>query len=65
MAVAREKKRAFRARKAAKTTSVKLVEPITTEASRTEKALDKIKVPVKNKTALVQGDGRSMDMDVD
>ncbi|KAI6150444.1 ribosomal protein L24e-domain-containing protein [Pisolithus tinctorius] len=66
MAVAREKKRAYRAKKASKAVaSVKLVEPVAVETTRTAGALEKIKVPVKGKSSLIQGEGRSMQMDVD
>ncbi|KAH7913724.1 ribosomal protein L24e-domain-containing protein [Hygrophoropsis aurantiaca] len=66
MAVAREKHRAHRSKKlAAKTAAIKLVEPITEESVVPEKVLDKIKVPVKGRTALIQGEGRSMGMDID
>ncbi|KIM58860.1 hypothetical protein SCLCIDRAFT_1218200 [Scleroderma citrinum Foug A] len=65
MAAAREKKRVYRAKKAAKTPSVRLVEPVAMEATQTEKALEKIRIPVKNKSALIQREGRTMDMDID
>ncbi|KAG9318676.1 hypothetical protein JVU11DRAFT_771 [Chiua virens] len=66
MAVAREKQRAHRAKKlGAKSTSIKLVEPIAVESPSTEKRLEKIKVPSKSRSALVKGDGQSMAMDVD
>lgn len=66
MAVAREKHRAHRAKKlAAKSTSVKLVEPMAVESTPTEKVLEKIKVPNKSRSALVMGGGQSMGMDVD
>ncbi|KAL4077087.1 ribosomal protein L24e-domain-containing protein [Scleroderma yunnanense] len=65
MAAAREKKRAYRAKKAAKTASVRLVEPVAMEAAQSEKTLQKIRIPVKNKSTLIQGEGRSMDMDID
>lgn len=64
MAVAREKKRAYRAKKASKATSVKLVEPVAVEASRTA-GLEKIRVPVKGRSSLIQGESRPMQMDVD
>lgn len=64
MSAAREKKRAYRAKKAAKSTSVKLVEPVAVEASRTA-GLEKIRVPVKAKSSLIQGGSRPMQMDVD
>ncbi|KAF8559775.1 hypothetical protein OG21DRAFT_1453190 [Imleria badia] len=66
MAVARERKRAHRVKRlAAKSTSVKLVEPMAVEFTSTEKVLEKIKVPNKNRSALVMGGGQSMGMDVD
>ena len=65
MAAAREKKRAYRAKKAAKTPSVRLLEPVAMEATQSEKTLEKIRIPTKNKSALIQGEGRTMDMDVD
>ncbi|KAI9571340.1 ribosomal protein L24e-domain-containing protein [Boletus coccyginus] len=66
MAVAREKKRAHRAKRlAAKSTSVKLVEPMVVESTSTEKELEKIKVPNKSRSALIMGDGQSMGMDID
>jgi len=66
MAVAREKQRAHRAKRlAAKSTSVRLVEPLAVESTSTEKELEKIKVPNKSRSALLMGDGQSMGMDVD
>lgn len=66
MAIAREKQRAHRAKRlAAKSTSVKLVEPLVVESTSTEKELEKIKVPNKSRSALIMGDGQSMGMDVD
>ncbi|KAI6045751.1 ribosomal protein L24e-domain-containing protein [Pisolithus marmoratus] len=64
MAVAREKKRTYRAKKVSKAASVKLVEPVAVETTRTA-GLEKIKVPVRSKSSLIQGEGRSMQMDVD
>lgn len=63
MAGAREKQRAHR--KKLEKASVKLVEPISVESPETEKVLEKIKVPVKARSALIQGEGRSMGMDID
>jgi large subunit ribosomal protein L24e len=64
MTIAREKKVAQRTKKleAAKS-SLKLVEPerMATEETRIR---EKIKVP-KTRTALMQGEGRSMGMDID
>ncbi|KAJ3725874.1 ribosomal protein L24e-domain-containing protein [Lentinula raphanica] len=64
MAMSREKQRAHRKKaiEAAKASSSKLVQPMTTEPSQKR---EKIKVPVKARSALVQGEGRSMTMDVD
>ncbi|KDR81672.1 hypothetical protein GALMADRAFT_239786 [Galerina marginata CBS 339.88] len=63
MAASREKQRAHRkkAMEAVKS-SVKLLEPISTESSTVR---EKIKVPVKAKSALIQGEGRSMGMVID
>lgn len=64
MSVAREKQRAHRTKKlAAKSVSVKLLEP--TAVEETIGALEKIKVPAKSRSALMKGEGRSMGMDVD
>ncbi|KAL0946600.1 hypothetical protein HGRIS_012799 [Hohenbuehelia grisea] len=62
MAIAREKQRAHRkkAMESAKTSSVKLVEP-----SSESKIKEKIKVSAKSRSALVQGEGRSMGMEID
>lgn len=65
MAAAREKHRAHRKKKLEKNASVTLVEPVSMESAETEKVLGKIKVPVKSKSALIQGEGRSMGMDLD
>jgi len=65
MAAAREKQRAHRKKKLEVKTSVNLVKPTNVESPETEKALEKIKVPVKIKSALIQGEGRSMGMDID
>jgi hypothetical protein len=45
--------------------SVKLVEPVTVEAPEDPKAREKIRVPVTKRSALVQGEGRSMGMVID
>jgi large subunit ribosomal protein L24e len=64
MSVAREKQRAHRTKKlAAKSVSVKLLEP--TAMEETVEVLEKIKVPAKSRSALMKGEGRSMGMDVD
>ncbi|KAG2078237.1 hypothetical protein BDR04DRAFT_1065461 [Suillus decipiens] len=64
MSVAREKQRAHRTKKlAAKSVSVKLLEP--TAMEETIEVLEKIKVPTKSRSALIKGEGRSMGMDVD
>jgi len=65
MAAAREKQRAHRRKKLAAKSSVTLVEPMSVESPETEKVLEKIKVPVKARSALIQGEGRSMGMDID
>lgn len=63
MAASREKQKAHRKKtmQAAKS-SVRLLEPMATETSTTK---EKIKVPVKAKSALIQGEGRSMGMEID
>jgi len=61
MAASREKQRAHRKKRMeAVKSSVKLHEPISTETQK-----EKIKVPVKAKSALVPGEQRSMGMEVD
>jgi len=65
MAAAREKHRAHRKKKLEAKTSVTLVEPMSIESPETEKVLEKIKVPVKARSALIQGEGRSMGMEID
>jgi large subunit ribosomal protein L24e len=63
MAAAREKIRAHRKKTAVSKPSVKLVEPLAkTEA---DPVREKIRVPVKSRSALVPGEGRSMGMDID
>jgi large subunit ribosomal protein L24e len=65
MAVSREKHLAHRKKVLQAKSSLKLVEPMSSETQPAEKSLEKIKVPVKLKSALVQGEGRSMGMDID
>ncbi|KAE9409648.1 hypothetical protein BT96DRAFT_953467 [Gymnopus androsaceus JB14] len=71
MAISREKQRAHRKKtlEAAKASSSKLVEPMAVDSaeSSTTKVREKIKVSAKTKSrsALVQGEGRSMTMDID
>ncbi|GAW01140.1 ribosome biogenesis protein rlp24 [Lentinula edodes] len=62
MAMSREKQRLHR-KKAVETikSSTKLVQPIAASSKKREK----IKVPAKSRSALVQGEGRSMTMDID
>ena len=64
MAAAREKQLAHRRKKLeAVKASVKLHEPIVVDS--VEKTREKIKVPAKTRSALIQGDGMSMDMVID
>jgi len=63
MAASREKQRTHRKKTMDSIKeSVKLREPLSTESSA---AKQKTKVPVKTKSALVQGEGRSMGMEID
>jgi len=66
MALSRDKHRAHRRKvlEAAKSSAVKLLKPTagTPEASKTR---EKVKVVSKSRSALVQGEGRSMGMDID
>jgi large subunit ribosomal protein L24e len=68
MAISREKHRAHRQKvkelEAAKTQSTTLVQPISMESPKTEKLLERIKVR-KTKSALIQGEGRTMAMEID
>lgn len=65
MAAGREKLKAHRAKKqAARIASVKLLQPSET-TTETTKVAEKIKVPVRRKSALVPGEGQSMGMDLD
>ncbi|KAG5647221.1 hypothetical protein DXG03_000756 [Asterophora parasitica] len=62
MAVSREKQRAHRKKTMDATkAAVKLHEPMTVESPVQEK----IKVSAKSRSALIQGEGRSMGMDID
>lgn len=64
MAVAKANQRAHRQRVLEKAkASIKLHEPMSVE--ETPKIREKIKVTSKSKTALVQGEGRSMGMEID
>jgi large subunit ribosomal protein L24e len=65
MALSRDKHRAHRKKvlEAAKS-SVKLVTPMS-DGPETPKIREKVKVPSKSRSALVQGEGRSMGMDLD
>jgi large subunit ribosomal protein L24e len=62
MIASKEKLRAHR-RKAAEKSAVRLLEPISAESSKI-KIKERIKVS-RPKSALVAGEGRSMDMDID
>ena len=64
MAASREKLRTHRKKKLEKT-SVKLVEPMQVESAEPELVREKIKVSTKSRSALIPGEGRSMDMDLD
>jgi large subunit ribosomal protein L24e len=66
MAASREKKLAHRKKKLLPAdTSVKLVEPMSLDSLKTEKALEKVKVSnTIARSALVLGDGRDMNMDL-
>ncbi|KAK7014823.1 ribosome biogenesis protein rlp24 [Favolaschia claudopus] len=64
MAIARDKHRAHRKKKLedAKSSAVKLLQPSTTTTPKTR---EKIRVVSKSRSALVQGEGRSMGMEID
>ncbi|KAJ6547633.1 ribosomal protein L24e-domain-containing protein [Mycena capillaripes] len=66
MAVSRDKHRAHRRKvlEAAKSSAVKLLQP-TTGTPEASKTREKVKVSSKSRSALVQGEGRSMGMDID
>lgn len=63
MAAARDKLRAARTKKQLARQSVKLVQPVSLQDET--KIREKITVPSKRPTALVEGSGRSMGMEVD
>ncbi|KAF5381078.1 hypothetical protein D9615_004011 [Tricholomella constricta] len=66
MAVSREKQRAHRRKTMEATkTAVKLHKPMAVESPMSTKVQEKIKVPTKSRSALIQGEGRSMGMDID
>lgn len=65
MVAAREKQLAHRKKKLEKKATMDLLQPMSVEAPETERVLEKIKVPLKAKSALIQGEGRSMGMDTD
>jgi large subunit ribosomal protein L24e len=65
MVTSRQKKLAHRKKTMVAETLVKLVEPITVDSPKSVKVLEKIKVPsLKERSALVPGEGRSMGMDI-
>jgi len=66
MALARDKHRAHRKKKLeeAKSSAVKLLQP-TTSTPEASKTREKIRVVSKSRSALVQGEGRSMGMEID
>jgi large subunit ribosomal protein L24e len=64
MAAAREKLLAHRKKRLQPKTSVKLVQPLTTEAKE-QRSREKIRVLAKARSALIPGEGRSMGMDID
>ncbi|KII88435.1 hypothetical protein PLICRDRAFT_54272 [Plicaturopsis crispa FD-325 SS-3] len=65
MAASREKLRAHRKKVLEGKTSVKLVEPLSKDSPAKTLVREKIKVPAKSRSALVQGEGRSMGMEID
>jgi large subunit ribosomal protein L24e len=68
MAISREKHRAHRnqvKQLELRKTSTRLVEPVSIESPETGKVTEKIQVPRKAKSALVQGEGRTMAMEID
>jgi len=68
MAISREKHRAHRKKTKqleAEKISTRLVEPMSVESPKAAKVGEKIKVPHKTRSALVQGEGRTMAMEVD
>jgi large subunit ribosomal protein L24e len=65
MTISREKRRAHRKKVLEAKSSLELVKPTTVESPETEKVREKIKVAAKSRSALVKGEGRSMDMEID
>ena len=66
MAAAREKQLAHRKKKLEKKAATRdLLQPVSVETPETESVLEKIKVPVRAKSALIHSEGRSMGMDTD
>ncbi|KAK0503337.1 ribosomal protein L24e-domain-containing protein [Armillaria luteobubalina] len=67
MLASREKLMAHRkkTKEATKLSSSALVEPMAVESPESSKIREKIKVPSKSRSALIQGEGRSMTMDID
>jgi large subunit ribosomal protein L24e len=63
MIASKDKLRTHR-KKAAEKSAIKLLEPLSLN-SPTTKVKEKIKIPVRTKSALIAGEGRSMDMDMD
>ncbi|KAI0035920.1 ribosomal protein L24e-domain-containing protein [Vararia minispora EC-137] len=63
MVASKEKLRAHR-KKAAEKSAVKLLEPVAADMSKM-RIKEKIKTSSRSKSALVTGEGRSMDMDID
>lgn len=64
MAASKEKLRAHRRKLSERRTSVRLLEPMV-DASSPERIKTKIRNVEKPRSALVVGDGRSMDMEID
>lgn len=65
MAAAREKLLANRKKRLEPKPTIKLVQPMSKMSVAEEAPREKIKVPVKNRSALVPGGGRTMGMDID
>ncbi|KAK0197032.1 ribosomal protein L24e-domain-containing protein [Armillaria mellea] len=67
MLASREKLKAHRkkTKEAVKLSSSALIEPMAVESPESSKIREKIKVPSKSRSALIQGEGRSMTMDID
>ncbi|KAK0210827.1 ribosomal protein L24e-domain-containing protein [Desarmillaria ectypa] len=66
MAVSREKQKAHRKKtmEEVKLSSSALIEPVAMESPESSKIREKIKVPSKSRSALIQGEGQSMTMDI-